>query len=98
MRTNLIVSARISPLPKQLSDPLPEVWATLQDGSVVKLFEYYPDEIAFRADEFVGLTIEEPGSSSSAVTGPFSRAEAQARKSPAAVAGHRRSRALFSST
>lgn len=59
MRTNLITSARITPLPKRLGDPLPEVWVTLEDGSDHKLFEYYPDEITFAAEDFVGLTLEE---------------------------------------
>lgn len=39
MRTNLIVSARITALPSQISDPLPEAWVTLEDGSEEKLFE-----------------------------------------------------------
>lgn len=59
MRTNLVVSARITPLPRRLGDPLPEVWVTLEDGSEEKLFEYYPDEISFSAQEFEGLTSEE---------------------------------------
>jgi hypothetical protein len=33
-----------------------EVHATVA-GSELKLFEFYPDEIQFRADEFVGLTV-----------------------------------------
>jgi len=57
--TQKIVSARITDMPKSFRDPLPEVHAKLEDGSEVKLFEYYPDEISFRATEFVGLTIEQ---------------------------------------
>lgn len=30
---------------------------TLEDGSTRKLFSYYPDEISFTEDEFVGLTV-----------------------------------------
>lgn len=59
MRSNLIVSARMSAQPKQIGDPLPEVWVTLEDGSEQKLFEYYPDEISFRPEDFVGLTTDE---------------------------------------
>lgn len=56
---NRIVSARITPLPVQLGDPLPEVWATFTDGSERMLFTYYPDEISFQEQDFVGLTEEE---------------------------------------
>jgi hypothetical protein len=54
-----IIQARITPLPQCLADPLPEVWITLENSSEEKLFDYYPDEISFRADEFLGLTIPE---------------------------------------
>jgi hypothetical protein len=54
-----IVSARITPLPKSLRDPLPEVWVTLEDGHEEKAFDYYPDEITFQPQEFIGLTISE---------------------------------------
>lgn len=54
-----IVSARITPLPKQLGDPLPQVWPTFDDGRDEKLFEYYPDEISFQPSDFTGLTAEE---------------------------------------
>jgi hypothetical protein len=55
--TDKIVKAQITPLPQSLSDPLPEVWITLEYGGEEKLFDYYPDEISFRADEFIGLTV-----------------------------------------
>ncbi len=51
-----IVSARITPLPRELGAPLPEVWVKLEDGSEKKLFDYYPDEISFNETDFVGLT------------------------------------------
>jgi hypothetical protein len=54
-----ITKARITPLPKGLLDPLPEVWVTLEDGQEQRLFDYYPDEITFAPAEFVGLTIRE---------------------------------------
>jgi len=40
-------------------DPMPEVVVTWEDGSVESLFEFYPDEIQFHPEEFVGLTREE---------------------------------------
>ncbi len=55
----MIVSARITAMPKSLFDPMPEVHAKLEDGSEVKLFEYYPDEISLSPSEFVGLTVEQ---------------------------------------
>jgi hypothetical protein len=60
MRTDLkIVKARITAQPQSMSDPLPEVWITLEDGRDEKLFHYYPDEISFQPEEFVGLTPSE---------------------------------------
>ena len=54
-----IVAAEIGPMPQALTDPMPEVKATLDAGVVVVLFDYYPDEISFTPNEFVGLTYEE---------------------------------------
>jgi hypothetical protein len=54
-----IISARMTPLPKCFGDPLPVVWVTLDDGHDESLFEYYPDEISFDPQEFIGLTISE---------------------------------------
>ena len=59
VRSNLVVSARITPLPQRLGDPLPAVWVTCEDGTETKVFDYYPDELTFAADYFVGLTVEE---------------------------------------
>jgi hypothetical protein len=56
---NEIVSARITSLPKTIGDPLPEVWATFRDGTEKMLFTYYPDEISFEAEDFIGLIEEE---------------------------------------
>ena len=55
----LIVDARITALPKTLSDPIPEVIVETEEGEEIVLFAYYPDEIAFRAEEFVGKTLAE---------------------------------------
>jgi hypothetical protein len=54
-----IVSARITDMPRNFFDPLPQVWVTYEGGKEQMLFEYYPDEISFRTDEFIGLTRSE---------------------------------------
>jgi len=54
-----ITSASISPQPKDMFDPMPVVTATFEDGSTQRLFDYFPDEISFTEDEFVGLTLDE---------------------------------------
>ena len=54
-----ITSAIITPMPKSLFDPMPEVVATFEDGSTKTLFSFYPDEISFQASEFIGLTEQE---------------------------------------
>lgn len=38
---------------------MPEVIATLEDGTETALFDYYSDELSFHPSEFVGLTVEE---------------------------------------
>jgi hypothetical protein len=59
LETDKIVKARITPIPKALLDPMPEVWVTVENGQEEKLFSYYPDEISFVAEEFIGLTVKE---------------------------------------
>lgn len=54
-----IISARITARPKHLFDNMPQVWVTLEDNNEQFLFEFYPDEIDFTEQEFVGLTIDE---------------------------------------
>ena len=54
-----IVSVVISPIPREVWEPLPVVTATFDDGSKRELFSYFPDEISFLPSEFVGLTEEE---------------------------------------
>ena len=53
-----IVEALIGPMPKGICDPLPKVVVTFDDGTVKELFDFLPDEISFRPEEFVGLTEE----------------------------------------
>lgn len=36
-----------------------EVVGTLNDGSELRLFSYYPDELTFWEEEFIGLTVSE---------------------------------------
>lgn len=51
-----ITKARITEQPKNLFAPMPQVWVTYEDGEEEMLFDYYPDEIAFSPEEFIGLT------------------------------------------
>lgn len=46
----------ITPLPVNLMDPLPEVHVKYDDGTLERLFDFYPDEISFTEQEFIGLT------------------------------------------
>lgn len=59
----VIKSARITKqprsMPEGMSDPMPKVYVTLEDGKEEFLFEYYPDEISFTESDFIGLTIQE---------------------------------------
>lgn len=58
MDTEIITEARITAMPKDLFDPMPEVFVkTNQNQEEQRLFRFYPDEIMFHAQEFIGLTI-----------------------------------------
>jgi hypothetical protein len=57
--TMRIKSARITDMPKKMFDPMPKVIAVLENDEEKELFEYYPDELSFTPDEFVGLTVDE---------------------------------------
>ncbi len=55
-----ITACRITELPKKLFDPMPKVMITLEGETKEKeLFEYFPDELSFTAEEFIGLTEQE---------------------------------------
>jgi len=54
-----IIKCSISAMPKSMFDPMPRITVTLDDGSTQELFEYYPDELSFTEQEFIGLTLEE---------------------------------------
>ncbi|MDA8663445.1 hypothetical protein N9L66_00595 [Porticoccaceae bacterium] len=58
MSSKKIASATIGPMPEGLLDDMAKVTVTLEDGSTKDLFEFYPNEISFRPEEFVGLTEE----------------------------------------
>lgn len=58
--TDVIVSARITPMPISFSDPMPSVMViTAGSEEEQLLFSYYPDEISFSSSEFVGLSVEQ---------------------------------------
>lgn len=55
-----IINCRITPMPKSLFDPMPEIWVTLEGEETEQfMFRYYPDEVSFRESEIVGKTISE---------------------------------------
>jgi hypothetical protein len=60
MADQKIIKARIT-VWKDIFDPPPEIHATFEDGIERKLFSFYPDEISFVAEEFIGLTSIEAG-------------------------------------
>ena len=55
----IIIKAKITPLPRNLFDEMPKVIVFFDDGSSRELFEFYPDEISFSPEEFIGLTEEQ---------------------------------------
>ena len=58
MQSCKITSARIITPERIVCGPLPVVFVTV-DGKEERLFEYYPDELSFSPEEFIGLTVEE---------------------------------------
>lgn len=46
-------------MPKSLFDAMPKVIVKTEDQKEHEIFEYYPDELSFAPEEFIGLTIEE---------------------------------------
>lgn len=55
-KTPVITKCSIGPMPNGITDPMPKVHVTFDDGTDKDLFEYYPDEISFSEREFIGLT------------------------------------------
>jgi len=54
-----IIEAEITEMPKDLFDPMPRVKVKFDNNVEKTLFEYYPDEISFQPQEFIGLTESE---------------------------------------
>lgn len=54
-----IIKAKITAMPKSIFDAMPKVIVITEDNIEHTLFEYYPDEIQFISNEFIGLTLEE---------------------------------------
>lgn len=52
-----IVQVQITAMPQRLLDPMPKVMVIFEGTSEeVELFDFYPDEITFNSEEFLGLT------------------------------------------
>lgn len=54
-----ITAATVGPFPKGFSLDMPKVAVTFEDGTEKVLFSFYPDEIMFYAQDFIGLTEKE---------------------------------------
>jgi hypothetical protein len=54
--TECTVGPMPRPMPEGMFDPMPAVKVVYDDGTEEKLFEFYPDEIKFAAEEFIGRT------------------------------------------
>lgn len=50
------ITAMPRPMPDGMFDPMPQVIVTYEDGTTERLFEFYPDELIFHADDFMWLT------------------------------------------
>lgn len=58
-----ITEASVGPIPRNFNDfitlGMPKVSVVYEDGVREELFSFYPDEIMFRAADFIGKTREE---------------------------------------
>jgi hypothetical protein len=55
-----IIKCRITAYPKDFMDPMPKVMVVMDGETTEKeLFQFYPDEIDFNSNEFIGLTEDE---------------------------------------
>jgi len=52
-----IIKAKITAMPTTPFDDMPKVIVTTEDNKEEELFWYYPDELSFTPNEFIGLTI-----------------------------------------
>ena len=51
-----IIEPNSRPMPEGMFDKMPEVKVQLSNGEGKTLFDFFPDEISFEPDEFIGLT------------------------------------------
>jgi len=54
-----ITKARITEMPEKITDPIPKVIVTVESGEEMELFTFFPDEVSFSENEFVGLTVKQ---------------------------------------
>ena len=54
-----IINAEITKMPRSFGDPMPQVIVEFENGTKKTIFEFYPDEISFSPEEFIGLTEEQ---------------------------------------
>jgi len=54
--THATIGPMPRPLPEGLFDPMPEIRVTYGDGTTEGLLTFYPDELSFVLEEFIGLT------------------------------------------
>ena len=58
--SDVIVFARITEMPMSFSDPMPKVMVITEGNEEEHfLFTFYPDEISFSPEEFLGLSLEQ---------------------------------------
>ena len=51
-----VVDVDLGKMPENMSDPMPQIRVTWDGGVKEYLFSYYPDELSFTKEEFIGLT------------------------------------------
>ena len=54
----VITSCDVGKMPKSWFDAMPEITVVLSNGASASLGTYYPDEIKFVADTFIGKTLD----------------------------------------
>jgi hypothetical protein len=46
-------------MPQGMMDKMPTVKVVFDNGDEKELFQFYPDELSFTENEFIGLTLDE---------------------------------------
>jgi hypothetical protein len=54
-----ITHCRITAMPVSFGDAMPKVMVRVNAGPEQELLWYYPDEISFTEEEFIGLSLEQ---------------------------------------